>query len=150
MYVEPLADFGQIEARLGVVSTADIERARAALVDASALVRAEAGMNWLDEDGGLLDVPDLIQTVTLSVAVRLYRSDGLRSESIAGYSVAYTDPGVAGLALTADERRLVRQAVGRSSTSVSSVAFEDPWPLTAGYVPVLDGDPLPNPWTPSW
>lgn len=136
-----LADFAL---RVGGISAADEDRAQAALDDASALVRAEAGENWVDAEDALEDVPDLIVTIVVAVAIRAFRNpEGVRSETIGNYSVAYADSSTA-VFLTEGERRLIRRAGGR--TGIGSIRLEGEWTLNpdAVYVPVHGGgDYLP-------
>jgi GH24 family phage-related lysozyme (muramidase) len=110
----PLASLDQLEIRLGdTLEGADAARAEGNLEDASALVRATARDDFVDEDEQLVDVPDIITSVTLSVAARAYRNpDGVRSEGIGDYQVTYAGFG-AGIYLTEAEQDLVKQASRR-------------------------------------
>lgn len=135
----PLVELSQLAARLGVSlvsGTSDGDRAAAALEDASALVRAEANSTfYLDagSDEEILDtVPPVIAAVTLAVAMRAYRNhEGLSRASVGDVSVSYRDPGVAALALTSTERRIIRREMGL--TTGTSVELEG--------LPVVRGDP---------
>jgi hypothetical protein len=121
------------------VSASDEERAQACLDDASALIRAEAGdEDWVDDDGGLETVPDVIAAICVAVAVRAFRNaDGVRSETIGNYSVAYADTSTA-VFITPGERRMIRRAAGL--TGISSVSLEGEWAINpAVYVPVEGG-----------
>lgn len=126
--------------RVGGVSASEEERAQAVLDDASALVRGEAGTeDWVDDDGALEAVPDLIAAITVAVAIRAYRNpDGVRSETIGTYSVAYADTSTA-VFLTEGERRAIRRTVGM--TGIGSVLLEGEWTRhpAATYVPVEGG-----------
>ncbi|HVL82689.1 MAG TPA: Gp19/Gp15/Gp42 family protein [Pseudonocardia sp.] len=110
----PLADVHELEARLGRVFTGEeTARAAALLDDASALVRDEAGLTWVGDDGLLTVVPAAVRAVVLKAAERAARNpDGFRSESAGDYSYQRGDaePGVF---LTDAERRIVRRSVGR-------------------------------------
>lgn len=102
-------------------------RAAAALADASALIRAVAGITWADEHDELLDVPDIINQITLGVALRVFRNPDGYSQATAGdvsVSFAKAGSGGTGVYLTKEERRLVRQAANNRLTSVQ---------LDAGY-----------------
>src|SRR4029077_18466475 len=94
--------------RLGGLSASDEDRAQACLNDASALIRAEAsGEDWVDADGALEEVPDVIATVCFAAATRAFRTpDGVRQETIGNYSVAYVDTSTA-VFLTDGERRII-------------------------------------------
>jgi hypothetical protein len=121
------------------VSASDEERAQACLDDASALIRAEAGdEDWVDADGALETVPDVIVAICVAVAVRAFRNpDGVRQETIGNYSVAYADTSTA-VFITPGERRMIRRAVGL--TGISSVSLEGEWTINpAVYVPVEGG-----------
>lgn len=123
------------------VSASDEERAQACLDDASALIRAEAGdEDWVDDDGALETVPDVIAAICVAVAVRAFRNaDGVRSETIGNYSVAYADTSTA-VFITAGERRMIRRAAGL--TGISSVSLEGEWTAAISpevYVPVEGG-----------
>jgi hypothetical protein len=121
------------------ISASDEERAQACLDDASALIRAEAGdEDWVDADGALETVPDVIAAICVAVAIRAFRNaDGVRSETIGNYSVAYADTSTA-VFITAGERRMIRRAVGL--TGISSVSLEGEWAINpAIYVPVEGG-----------
>jgi hypothetical protein len=125
--------------RLGGIDAADEDRAQAVLDDASALVRADAcGEDWVDDDDELEEVPDVIVAIVVAVAVRAYRNpDGVRSESIGTYSVAYADSSTA-VFLTEGERRLIRRAAG--CTGIGSISLEGEWTTNpAVYVPVEGG-----------
>ncbi len=86
----PLASLLEFSSRVGQPLTEedpDGKRAAAALADASALVRAEAGQSWVDEAGELADVPPEITTVVLQAARRDWRNlEGYTSETIDDYT----------------------------------------------------------------
>lgn len=131
--------------RVGGISAADEDRAQAALDDASALIRAEAGTEtWVDDDGALEAVPDVIVAVCVAAAIRAFRNpDGVRTESIGTYSVAYADTSTA-VFLTEGERRIIRRAAGL--TGIGSVQLEGEWSvgMDATWVPVdRGGDDFP-------
>lgn len=140
MALPALVSLDDFALRLGGIAAADEDRAQAALNDASALIRAEAGTeDWVDDDGGLEEVPDVIVAVCVAVAVRAFRNpDGVRQETIGNYSVAYADTSTA-VFLSTGERRTIRRAVGL--TGLSSISLEGEWTLNpaAVYVPVEGG-----------
>lgn len=139
MSLPALVSLEDFALRVGGISAADEDRAQAALDDASALVRAEAGENWVDADDAIEAVPDLIVTIAVAVAIRAFRNpEGVRSETIGNYSVAYADSSTA-VFLTEGERRLIRRAGGR--TGIGSISIEGEWTLNpaASYVPVEGG-----------
>ena len=143
----PLASLAALEARLGVtLAGADLDRATAALDDASALIRAEASTDWVDDEGALADVPAIVEAVALAVAYRAFRNpDGVTQTSLGDASVAY-DRGTAQAAvyLTRDERRAIRRAAG--TTAVGAIELASPWSMPANDYAVAvagGGDPIP-------
>lgn len=128
--------------RAGGVDAADEDRAQAALDDASALIRAEAGKTWVTDDELDDDLPDVIVAVCVAVALRAWLNpDGARSEQIGNYSVTWADSSTA-VYLSDGERRTIRQAAGRSG--IGSITLESPYAPNTEWVPVSDGgDPLP-------
>lgn len=140
-----LASVDQLEARMSErLETTDMIRAEALLEDASALIRQEAGEDWVDDNGELAEVPDIIVTVTVAVARRaLTNPDQLQSESISSDAYSYTRTNSSDVYLKAAERKAIRRAVGRSSAG--SVEFETPWNIANTlYAPVAGGgDPMP-------
>lgn len=87
-----LATIDQLEARLGLTPDTlidgDLGRARAALDDASALVRMEAGLTWYDAtSGALAGVPDAIVRVVLGAAQRNFTNpDAAIQETVGPFS----------------------------------------------------------------
>ena len=149
----PLASVAALELRLGVTLTvAETERVSAILDDASALVRSEAGRDWVDGEGALADVPAVVESVTLAVAYRAFRNpDGAAQTSLGDASVSYDrGDGQAAVYLTRDERRSVRRAAGTSA--VGAIELTSPWAMPADTYPVAvsgggDSIPLgPFPW----
>lgn len=155
----PLASLEALSTRLGIsppldAETADGARAAAALDDASAMVRAEAGLDWLDgEEEDTLDplLPDIVVSITLAAAARTYRNpDGFSQASTGDVSISYSrEQQSSSVYLTKSEVRAIRRAAGRSS--VGSLALESgfmPESADAYWVPVSNGgDPLPlGPW----
>lgn len=148
-----------IERRPGGVSEGDRARAQAALDDASALIRAEVGADWLDPDDSLrlaVNVPGIFLSVACSAARRAFDNpDGLQSEQLAsGYQAAYANSS-SDVYLTAAERRVIRKAAGISTLWTQSTT-RDPDGLGLETANVADGpttlvpvDPpgQPVPWT---
>lgn len=119
MSLPALASLEQLATRLGGIDDSDEERAQAALDDASALIRTEAGEDWVtDDDPPELDtdnLPDVIVTVCCAAARRAVTNpDGVTQESLDGYSTSYRNDS-ADVYLTKAERRLVRGAAGRGA-----------------------------------
>jgi len=112
MSLPALAPVEDLEVRLG--KSCDRPRAQAALDDASALIRAEAGQTWVDADGNLDGVPDIIVTLAMKVARRaVLNPDGHTSESVGPFSVSMA-PG--DVYLLDSEKRIIRQTVGQFGT----------------------------------
>jgi len=124
----PLASTSELETRLGVtLSGADLSRASAALADASALIRQEADEDWVDDEGDLEDVPDIVSSVCLAVAYRAYRNpEGTVQASVGDVSVTYGRQGGGGaIYLTQAELRAVRKAAGKAA--VTTLRYTTPY-----------------------
>ncbi len=123
MSLPALAELADLAARIpGGIEEDDEPRAQAALDDASALIRAEAGDDWVtDGDPPALDtdnLPDVAVTVCLAAARRAFvNPDGVTQESLDGYSTSYRNDS-ADVYLTKAERRLISQAGGRTGIGV--------------------------------
>lgn len=108
------ASVSDLEARLGLdpdtLTGADLGRARAALSDASALVRMEARQSWVDDVTGELDSPpDAIVRVVLGAAMRTYiNPEGLVQETV-GPFVKRLNEADTGVYLTKAELDIVRR-----------------------------------------
>lgn len=136
-----LATVPDLEARLGstIVDKSDRERALALLRDASALVRHEAGTNWVDEDGALSDVPDLAVAIACAITIRAYHNPAdIDSTQMGAVSVRYRDVWMT----KAEADRLARLTRTAGSLLLTpGFGFERP---VAGYVPVdYGGDDFP-------
>lgn len=153
-----LASFGQFASRIpGGVEQADQARAQAALDDASALIRAEAGTTWTNEDGtALVDVPDIIVTITVAAARRSFvNPDGLTAEAIGDYSSSFAHAS-GDVYLTKAERNAVRRAAGRSGLWTLATTRTDVGPDTPTVIPdgweiggvPAESDPFGEGWTP--
>jgi hypothetical protein len=116
MSLPPLASVAAMEVRLGVeegsLEDLDLARAEAALGDVSALVRDEAGRDWVADDETTITAPPAAVAVVLQAALRTYRNpDGYASESLGGGAYGYSyAPGATGAYLSEDERLIVRRA----------------------------------------
>lgn len=136
----PYATVEDLQARLGGKPLDDAKRLRAEalLHDASTIIRTVAG-------GGFEEpVPEIVATVCLNMAVRAYHNpEGVRQQSLGQLSTTFASADT-GVAITDEERRLIRSAAGHG-VALSSIQ------LTTGYdavetvlVPVAGGvDPLP-------
>lgn len=131
-----LASVADLDARLPaeLSSAGDESRAQAALDDASALIRDEAGVTWVDAMSVLLTVPDIVVTITLEVARRALN----RSFT---YGAENEDSRDSGLFLKADEkRRLAAYSVVGSSGiwSVPTDVYGINWypPLSTTVLPL--------------
>jgi hypothetical protein len=128
----PLADITDIEARMGRTFSGDEHtRVEALLDDASALVRDEAGLTWIDPGTGLLTtVPGSIRAVVLRSVERAVRNpQGFSAESAGDYSYQRTnvEPGVY---LTDSERQVIRRATGRTGLWTQPVTRGDEYLAT--------------------
>jgi hypothetical protein len=127
MSTPTLADIWQLQQRIpGGIAEDDLARALAALEDASAWIRAEAGEDWLDDDGALETVPGAVVSVCCSVARRILDNpDGLLQESVAQYSYSRTNA-TTDVYLTKQEKAIIRKAAGNGG-GLMSVPFEGPY-----------------------
>lgn len=148
-----LADLDTFLERLGVAvdhQSADAKRIRAALDDASSIIRQAAGYNWASSvTGDLLDVPDVITAMTCAVAYRSYNNPtGAVQTSVGDVAISYGGTGQSRtgqggtIYLTKSEFLAVRKAAGR--LRYGSVQLESDM-LSAGddlLAPTV-GDPIP-------
>jgi hypothetical protein len=143
----PLASVADLSLRLGVtLAGAEADRAAAVLDDASALIRGEAGAEWVDDAEQLADVPAVVASVTLAVAYRAFRNpEGFSQTSLGDAAVSYDrGEGHAAVYLTRDERRAVRRAAGTGA--IGTVELVSPWSMPTSNYPVEvtgGGDPIP-------
>lgn len=117
----PLASVDELSARTGQsYDGRDWVRAEAALSDASALVRGEAGLDWYDPDTEAITAPGVARAIVLRLAAQVMRNPlGYTSET-AGEFTYHLPAGQAGMVLTAADRRVLQRiAVGGSLASVS-------------------------------
>lgn len=95
MALPPLADVAALDAWLpGVAIVGDAaaeERAEAVLAAASAIVRAENGKTWVDEDGDLIDdIPDAVPALVVQLAARMWANPtGLTQETAGPFSAMH-------------------------------------------------------------
>lgn len=100
------------------ITAGDEPRAQAALDDASALIRAEAGKTWCTDGELDDDVPDIVVTITLKSAQRAFTNpDGQTQEQTGQWMASYANASP-DVYLTERERTLVRRAAGRSGVWV--------------------------------
>lgn len=127
MAAPTLADIWQLEQRVpGGIAEDDLPRALAALEDASAWVRVEAGEDWLDGDGLPETVPGAVVSVCCAVARRILDNpEGLLQESIAQYSYGRTNA-TTDIYLTKAEKAIVRKAAG-TAVGMVVVTLESPY-----------------------
>lgn len=112
-----LATIAQLETRLGLATGTlaglDLDRATAALEDASELVRAESHRPWTDSTG-TPTAPPAVVVVVLQVTMRAYNNpNGYASETVAADGATYSysnNQQALGIYLTADELRTVQIA----------------------------------------
>ncbi|EFC78731.1 hypothetical protein [Parafrankia sp. EUN1f] len=99
----------------------------AALGDASALVRLEAGVDWIADDGVSVTTPAAVVPVVVAMVQRkLMNPSGLTGETLGDHSwqMANASPD---LFLTRAELRTVRRAAGRSG--IGSIQMEGDLPV---------------------
>lgn len=148
MTLPALATLAELTHRVpGGIPSGDEGRARAALEDASALIRSEVGKDWVSEGALDADMPAIVATVCLAVAARAFvNPTGASSLGENGSSTAFAGVSSA-VYLTRDELRAVRRA--SSGSSVGSVALEGLTPATGEYLyDQFEGDPIPTAYEP--
>lgn len=118
----PLATITDLEDRLGAPVPPDLaSQAYARLRDASAIVRAYAGVSWVDESGDLDDVPDAVAGVVASMVERATRNPaGVTQETAGPFNRSFGAVAAERLYMTKAERMVVRSAAGRSSIGTLS------------------------------
>jgi hypothetical protein len=118
-----LADLADWVGEEIVPGTPDGRRAEAALRQASTLVRAETGSDWVDGEGRLLArIPDAVIEVTCSAAGRHHMNpEGLTGENIDDYQ-SYRKVDEVGVHLTAAERQMLAHAVGGSARKTAGLS----------------------------
>jgi hypothetical protein len=105
---EPLVSLEEFTRR-APEAVKDPDGALAALDDASALVRAEAGLTWEDSEP-----PGVVLTIVISAALRaVMNPEGVSSLSVGTFSVSYANASP-GVYLTQAERSALRRALGHS------------------------------------
>lgn len=140
----PLASVDDLEDRLtSAVADEDETRAVAALIDASALVRSEAGKNWVTTDTPpqlAADLPDIIVVVTLAAARRAFENPtGITQKTAGDVSISYASRSNAAVFLTADECQQIRRAVGKTGLFTITTTRGEPCCDTI-YVPETGTD----------
>jgi hypothetical protein len=132
----------QMFARLPYTPTgSEADRAEAILVDASELIRDEAGVTWLnDDETAVEDVPHRVQGICRDVALRAYlNSEGLSQKSIGDLSKSYDRAGREGgevVYLTDREAAAVRKAAGGTGGFVAATMVSPYNSDTLGVVPL--------------
>lgn len=113
-----LATVHDLEARLGLdndtLDGADLARARAALNDASALVREEARRDWVT--ASVVTAPASVIRVTLGAALRNYRNPDAEIAQTVGPFGRTVKAAETGVYLTTAELEIVRRYRRTTST----------------------------------
>lgn len=140
MALPPLVDTFTLAGWLGEDVLGD-SRAEAVLSAVSAVVRNASGQTWAaDGDISSTDVPELVSTVVLQVAARVWRNPhGVRQEATGPFSVSYA---VTGVYLTADERRLLSGYRANSSGLWTMQTTRGDDYADTVYVPVVGTDAM--------
>ena len=147
MLPPPLIDY--VTASAGMEIDEDQETlAEAILDDVSALVRAEARQEWLNEDGSLAQVPSLAMVVTRQAFRRAVSVPiGRQSDGVGPYTATYDRDSRVGAYLTDAERRSLwslRPNKGGGLRVIETTRRQDPFSPDV-YDPVLvDYNGLPG------
>jgi hypothetical protein len=115
MSMPSLASVADLEAVVGdIASGADTTKAQARLDYASALVRAEAGVDWVNADGDELeDVPASISMVVVAMVERAWTNPNGAVQRAAGpFSESYGTAAADRIYLTKSDRKIIRAAAG--------------------------------------
>lgn len=122
-----LATLAKLIEKIGYAPTgAEETRASDCLVEASELIRDEAGITWLNDAGSaVVNVPPRVERICLAAAFRGFdNAKGLSQRSVGDSSQSWDRAGVeggSGVYLTDSERRAVVKAAAGSSLSVVTV-----------------------------
>lgn len=101
MALPSLAPVSDLAAWVGQAIEPGDLRAGAVLSAASALVRAYAGQNWVDENGDLADVPDVVAAVVVQAAARVWANPhGAVAAALDDGSLRWSEASASGLFLT--------------------------------------------------
>lgn len=112
MSLPPLATTADITARAPEL-TLNATQAAALIADASAVIRAYAGRDWVNDAGSALEgIPDGIPGVCAMMVIRALRvPEGVSQEAIGNYSVTYSPYASDRLYLTRTEKAFIKRAV---------------------------------------
>lgn len=150
MSLPPLASLDDLEVRLpDHIEGNDVARAEAALIDASALVRTEAGKTWANDDGDeLVDVPDIIVTITVAVARRGFLNpEGYQQETSGDHTVMLSSS----IYLLDDEKALIATTTTSTSGLFTISTTRSDSDFGCVYYDVEGGDSIPpTPWGSGW
>ena len=140
-----LATAAEVEVRVGRAFTPEeYARATAIMQDVSAVVRQEAGRTFVNDEDELV-VPDAVRAVALIVARRAFMNPrGVSSNQIGGYSERVSESETMGIFLAPVEKRMLRAAVGKSTSGTIGVPLAYRSPDTTVWAYASQGfDPIP-------
>lgn len=151
MALPPLAPVSDLAAWVGQTIPSDDPRAGAVLSAASALVRSYAGKTWTDDADALADVPDVVASVAVQVAARVWANpSGAIAAAIDDGSLRWSEASASGLYLTDADKAVLgayqepaAESFGLGTVSLAGGSYE----LDTVYVPT--GPPpagYPFPW----
>jgi hypothetical protein len=104
----------------GGITDVDAPRAQAAIDDASALIRAEAGKTWVTDGALDADIPDIITTICCRAALRsVVNPSGVQQETAGPFNVSYANSS-SDVYLTTKERAMVKRAAGGGVFSIDT------------------------------
>lgn len=118
MTLPSLATISQLANRLGETITNE-SQAQALLDYASALVRAETGLDYLDDDGALVDpLPSGVAEVTVEMVFRAVTNPaGVTQDTAGPFTVSFGSDAAQRIYLTKADRKILRGAGGLSTIS---------------------------------
>lgn len=130
MALPALASFDDLETISGL--SLDEDRAEAILSAASTLVRSYTGRTWVGADGEWEESAtelqqDIISTVVLAVAERVYRNPaGTTQQATGPFSQSVAAWASYGMVLTDDEKDQLPNPVGSGVRGLSSIRVQAP------------------------
>lgn len=155
MALPPLAIVRDLEDRMRRTfdTDEDLSWAESVLNEASTLVRAESGKDWLDpDDATSVLAPDIVKTITVRVAQRAIQNpDGYSSESAGDYS--YQRNGVGGdgsLFLTEWEKEMLGKVAGKSKLWTQPLTRGENYYCTEWLMDSFGTEPFPMGSIPRW
>ena len=126
MALPPLALPSDLAAWVGQTIPFDDPRAEAVLSASSALVRSYTGQTWVDGAGELDDVPDVVASVVIQVAARVWANpNGVVAATLDDGSLRWSEANASGLILTDADKAVLAayQEQGSESFGLGTISL---------------------------